>query len=392
MRFSALATPAFHSWPHSANRLSRLKKVLSINRFTGIETRSAIGNADHPIVNQLQPPSIKQLNEIFMHEGVRLSTNACKKALQEWGGSIDDITHVVSTTCTNSANPGYDHFVIKELGIRSSVEKVLLHGIGCSGGMAAMRTAANMALGASYRQKPARILVLACEISSVLVRSELESIHQNQEVRIGVCLFSDCASACVMSNGIGHEPQATTLYSLLGWKHEVLEDSHSDLGFDVDPLGKLFHAQCYHFPIIMLISLGWKVVLTPRVPSLASASVPTAFRDLINSIPSLSRGSTVPSAADFDWALHPGGSTIITGIQEVMNLTEDHLQASYEVYVEHGNSSSATIMSVMDRMRKNGQSRKNVVACAFGPGIILELMVLRRGSTAIDMLPTEDVD
>ena len=75
-----------------------------------------------------------------------------------------------------------------------------------------------------------------------------------------------------------------------------------------------------------------------------------------------------------------------------MNLTEDHLRASYEVYVEHGNSSSATIMSVMDRMRKNGQSRENIVACAFGPGIILELMVLRKGMGAVDTLPTEDVD
>ena len=137
--------------------------------------------------------------------------------------------------------------------------------------------------------------------------------------------------------------------------------------------------------------IGWKVVLTPRVPSLASASVPDAFRDLVNSIPSLSKDYSTPSAAHFDWALHPGGSTIITGIQQAMNLTEDHLRASYEVYVEHGNSSSATIMSVMDNMRKNGQSRENIVACAFGPGIILELMVLRRGSP-VDSLPTEDLD
>ena len=144
---------------------------------------------------------------------------------------------MVSTTCTNSANPGYDHYVCKELGMRKNVEKILLHGIGCSGGMAAIRTAANLALGLSYRKKPARVLVLACEISSLLVRSELESIHQNQEVRIGVCLFGDCASACILSNGVG-EP-IKPVYELLGWKHEVLEDTERDLGFDVDPLGML---------------------------------------------------------------------------------------------------------------------------------------------------------
>ena len=174
-----------------------------------------------------------------MQEGVKLSVNACKKAIKEWGGKVEDITHVVSTTCTNSANPGYDHFVIQELGLNRNVEKILLAGVGCSGGMAAIRTAANFALGASYRQKPARVLVLACEVSSVFVRSELESIHQNQEVRIGVCLFSDAASACVISNGVGEGPSCRPVYDILGWKHEVIEDSVADLGFDVDPLGMI---------------------------------------------------------------------------------------------------------------------------------------------------------
>ena len=144
---------------------------------------------------------------------------------------------MVSTTCTNSANPGFDHYVRKQLGIRPGVEKVLLHGIGCSGGLAAIRTAANLALGSTYRHKPARILVLACEISTLLVRSELESIDQEQAVRIGVCLFSDCASACILSNNVDCEPESSPIYDILGWKHEMVDDTEHDLGFDVDPLG-----------------------------------------------------------------------------------------------------------------------------------------------------------
>ena len=63
-----------------------------------------------------------------------------------------------------------------------------------------------------------------------------------------------------------------------------------------------------------------------------------------------------------------------------MNLTPEHLRASYEVYMEHGNSSSATIMSVMDKLRRLEGGREDVVACAFGPGIILELMIMKRPS------------
>ena len=216
---------------------SRLSKVLSINRFTGIDTRAAIGTVDHPLVNHPNAPSIAELNQCFRQEGVQLSISACKKAIAEWGGSVDEITHVVSTTCTNSANPGFDHYVTKGLGLRSGVEKILLHGIGCSGGLAAIRAASNLALGSSFRKKPARILVLACEISSLLVRSELDSIDKEQKTRIGVCLFSDCASAAVLSNGMGEYEVYSPKYEILGWRHEILEDSDQDLGFDVDPFG-----------------------------------------------------------------------------------------------------------------------------------------------------------
>lgn len=221
-----------------------MKKVCTINNFTGIETRSAIGTVDHPMANMDRAPTIAELCSIFLKDGVALAITACRKALHEAHLLPSDITHVVSTTCTNSANPGYDHFVCKALGITQPVEKVLLHGIGCSGGLASLRTAANLALGHSFRGKKARVLVMALEISSLLVRSELDSVHELQETRIGVTLFSDCASACVLSNGIGGTGEEESVYDLLGWEHKMIPDTEHDLGFDVDPLGMLI----FHFP------------------------------------------------------------------------------------------------------------------------------------------------
>ena len=215
-----------------------MKKVLTINKYTGIDTRSSIGTVEHPLATQPDVPTIDQLSEIYLEEGVDLSVSASRKAIEEWGGDVRDITHIVSTTCTNSANPGFDHFVAKKLGIEGHVEKVLLHGVGCSGGLAALRTASNLALGASFRKRPARILIVACEISSVMVRSELDSVSKNDEVRIGACLFSDCASAVILSNGIGKKQDHRFVYELLAWEHAILQDTEKDLGFDVHPQGK----------------------------------------------------------------------------------------------------------------------------------------------------------
>lgn len=63
-----------------------------------------------------------------------------------------------------------------------------------------------------------------------------------------------------------------------------------------------------------------------------------------------------------------------------MNLTPEHLRASYEIYMKYGNSSSATVFSVLNKLRES-EGKEKVVACAFGPGIALEMMILRRHRT-----------
>ncbi|KAI8631168.1 chalcone and stilbene synthase domain-containing protein [Xylariaceae sp. FL1651] len=350
-------------------RTPAMDKVLSINRFTGIETRSSIGTSDHPLVNKPAAPSIADLHATFMSDGVPLAVAAARKALAEARLDHDDgvsqITHVVSTTCTDSANPGFDHYVARALGLAPGVEKVLLHGVGCAGGLAALRTAANLALAHRFRGRPARVLCVALEVSTTMVRSELDSINGAQETRIGACLFSDCASAVVLSNGVG-EPTAEPVYELLGWDHRTLPDTEDDLGFDVDPA-------------------GWKVVLSPRVPKLTEQVLAPAFADLLESVES-HLPETYRRAPDFDWAMHPGGLTILTNAERTLKISPEHMRASYSRYMQHGNSSSATIFSVMDHLRSkamdaiapDGHVKDFVVGCAFGPGITVEMCMLKR--------------
>ncbi|KAH7097189.1 polyketide synthase [Auriculariales sp. MPI-PUGE-AT-0066] len=329
-----------------------LQKVLSINDCTGIEARSSIATPDHPLVNQAKAPSISDIHRIFVSDGVPLAVAACRKALAEARVDPAQITHMVASTCTDSAHPGYDHLVARELGLGETVEKVLLHGVGCSGGLAGLRTAANLCLGHTQRGLRARILVVALEVSTTLVRSELDMIDASQETRIGVTLFSDCSSAIVLSNGIGE--QAPPIYELLGWQHRTIPDTESDLGFDVDPL-------------------GWKLVLSPRVPQLTAG--------VLDFPPGYSS-----SPADFDWAMHPGGLKIMTGAEKALGITAKHMRASYDTYKNHGNSSSATIFSVLDRLRQKDMDvgapderpRDYVVGCAFGPGITVEMCMLKR--------------
>lgn len=109
-----------------------------------------------------------------------------------------------------------------------------------------------------------------------------------------------------------------------------------------------------------------------------------AFNDLVASLPDLP--SSYQSADSFDWALHPGGATILSGVEKALGITPQHMRASIDIYMNHGNSSSATIFSVLDRLRHkdmdeyapDGKVKDYVAACGFGPGMAVEMCMLKR--------------
>jgi type III polyketide synthase len=217
-----------------------MKKLLEINRSTGIETRATIRSYDDAFWNRSTPPSIADLDGFFRKAGVDLTVQACKKALGEWGGAVRDITHAVGVTCTNAGNPGFDLLVAQKLGLPDDIDRVLLHGVGCAGGLAAMRAAANMAGAATLRGRPARVLVFACELCSIHVRCDLDAVAANPgETKIAPALFSDGAAAFVLCNGLASEAKGKGIYSLVDWGNAVLPGTQQHMAFLTDPIGAL---------------------------------------------------------------------------------------------------------------------------------------------------------
>lgn len=205
-----------------------MKKLLAINRTTGIETRALVGPYDSGFVNSITPPSVRELDEFYRKAGVDLAVQACKKALKEWGGSYCDITHTVAVTCTNAGNPGYDLLVAQKLGLRDDLDRTLLHGVGCAGGLSILRVAAQIANGASLYHQPARVLAFACELCSPNLRSELvaaAATDNPKEVNISSALFADGAAAFVLCNDFASEAREQAVFQLIDWGNACIPDS-----------------------------------------------------------------------------------------------------------------------------------------------------------------------
>lgn len=333
--------------------------MLQVNKHSGIKTKAVIDLWDKPLWNQTEAPTIEALDEVFRVKGVELAVQACKKAIKEWGGSVDQITHVVAVTATNAGSPGYDQLVTNELGVPYSSERALLSGIGCAGGLAALRVGANYASAAAYRQKPACVLVFACELCSIQVRSELDYAQDREEPGIGPALFGDGAAALILCNEFAAGQHTGSIYSLLDWSTCLIPDTGMHMSYRTTTLGFLLY-------------------LSKQVPLLAASSVEAPLRKLLGRS---TNQTTRPQ--DFDWALHPGGLSIIKGVQKAMALPEDRLRASYDIYQNRGNASSVAVLAVLDRLREMGPGRENVVACSFGPGLTVELATLKRGTRSL---------
>ena len=140
--------------------------------------------------------------------------------------------------CTNTANPGFDLAVAQNLGLKQDIERTLLHGVGCAGGLAALRVAANIARGATQRYKPAKILVFACELCSIHLRCDLDAMIEDEtKFSIATTLFSDGAAAFIMSTELGSNGMTGLNYRVLGWKTAVLTDTQQHMSFLPCPSG-----------------------------------------------------------------------------------------------------------------------------------------------------------
>ncbi|KAK2592351.1 hypothetical protein QQS21_009971 [Conoideocrella luteorostrata] len=339
-----------------------LKKLLEINRSTGITGRSAIHSFDHGFACAPDPPTIDGLELFYREHGISLATQACRKALDEWGGDPNHITHTVAVSCTSQGNPGYDALVNRQLDLSPATERILLHGVGCAGGLAIMRVGAQIASGATARGRPARILAYACELCTPNVRHDLAEAQRLQDaadISIAAVLFSDAAAAFVLCNEYGLSDGTAPLLELIEWGSTTIPNT-------------LQYLNCFAEPD------GFRTILTRDVPVYTKRAIRPLF-DQLNLCYSM-RTQAGLDVDDFDWALHPGGHAVISGVQEDLGITDHHLRATRQIFRTKGNSSSPSVIAVLDLLRNMGGGREHIVATSFGPGLVCEMVLLRRST------------
>lgn len=74
-------------------------------------------------------------------------------------------------------------------------------------------------------------------------------------------------------------------------------------------------------------------------------------------------------------AIHPGGPKILDAVEESLGLKPDQTDVARQVLRDYGNMSSATVLFLIERLRREGRPLP-CVALAFGPGLTAEVALL----------------
>jgi alkylresorcinol/alkylpyrone synthase len=117
---------------------------------------------------------------------------------------------------------------------------------------------------------------------------------------------------------------------------------------------------------------GFLPLLTREIADL----LPAPSQDAVEQL--LGRHGLRPADLGF-WLVHPGGPRILSAIERRFGLGDGALCWSWQSLREAGNTSSASIFDVIRRYLADADAGRGWgVVLAFGPGISLELLLVRR--------------
>lgn len=98
--------------------------------------------------------------------------------------------------------------------------------------------AADLAVAASQKRRPARVLVITCELCSLFVRAELQAAFRDKDnLHVAPALFSDAAAALLLCNEDALGEATKPIFELEEWGSMVVPGTSDYMSYDIKKNG-----------------------------------------------------------------------------------------------------------------------------------------------------------
>ena len=268
----------------------------------------------------------------------------CREALENSGVRPQDIGQLVYISSTDFTTPGLDCVIIDGLDLSRNVNRFPILFQGCGAGLKGLSVAKQFCV-----DNPGKSSLIVCnELNSLLNITERYGMGH----MVKNALFGDGCSAAVISSD----------YVEKGDGKWVIESSASTLVENTGNIVKLFWNNDGNFDSN----------LSPELPKVVKSGIFPFVDEFL-------KNQELDWQDNIAWAVHPGGPAILRAVQSGLKLSDDHMQQSWDVLQNYGNMSAATIWFVLDQtLKKKENTADNVIALAFGPGVYMESIYLKK--------------
>lgn len=282
---------------------------------------------------------MSERNAIYKKEAPLLAEKSSREALKNWGGMPEDITHVISISCTGVMTPGIEFYLADRLSLSPYISLLGINFLGCYGAFKGLKVAKKIA-----KEDPNnRILMVSTELCTLHFKlcNDIESM-------VIQSLFADGSAAVI----IGKEPRKneTPLFEIIDEQSVVIKDSSEEMSWDAS-------------------DEGFAMTLSPRVPKLITEHIGSFIKKLIKHSDDFH---------EYEWAIHPGGKAIIEAVEQTLKLGESVAASSWNILRDFGNLSSSSFLYVLEDIHKRRNTKKRIVGLGFGPGLSVEGMILQK--------------
>jgi alkylresorcinol/alkylpyrone synthase len=280
----------------------------------------------------LEPDPDRRLAR-FLKFGRSTAVAAARRALAEAGVEVAEIAGLIVNTCTGYLCPGLSSYVAADLGLRTSIRFQDLMGMGCGAAIPNLEAAAGMLA----RSGEGPVLSIAVEICTATIFPSHEP-----DLIVSNSIFSDGAAAAVLDLASDDHPGG--LARMVDFASGLFPQYREDLRYRTEG-GRLRNH------------------LSKRVPVIG-ARVATEVASRLLARHGLSRNDIAW------WAVHPGGTVVLTQVAKKLELADEALRFSYNVFENYGNMSSPSVLFVLREILDSGRPRpgQKGMLLSFGAG------------------------
>ena len=284
----------------------------------------------------LRAPGTGERNDLYRREAPPLSAAAAREALQGSGYAAEEVTHVVTASCTGFFAPGPDYLLVRELGIPTSAERTHIGFMGCAAAFPALRAATRIC----DAQPGSVVLVVCTELCSLHIRSS-----SDPEQIVASAVFGDGAGAAVVASAA---PRRGDALEVGAFSTAITSEGEEDMDWTIG-------------------DHGFQMRLTANVPRIIG-------REIAGVVESMLGADADPSTEIDAWAVHPGGRSVLDRVQDGVQLPDEAMVHSRAVLRDFGNMSSATILFILQRILADASlpDGARVAGLCFGPGLTVE--------------------